>query len=249
VTDFHIGKIGVAYKFGEPGPVSAMAAIPPLIKPAWSDGWAGPYFGAYIGAGAGRARSSFAERFVDSNGNTSTATAVLSGNTTGMQADLFAGYNLRRDRLVLGGQVEVTQFSDVAAKTTGPEVDVDPSTTRLETADHADQLRSMVGVIGRAGILATPDLLLYGLAGPALGHFTFPDSGGELRNQNGKWVLGYTAGAGAELRVASHWSLRAEYRYLHFGIGRAEDNKFVFDLATLQRGFPCRQDRAGLSDG
>jgi opacity protein-like surface antigen len=225
-TDFHVGKIGVAYKFGEPGPVSAMAAIPPLSKPAWSDGWAGPYFGAYVGAGAGRARSSFTQRDI-SAGDTQTTTAALSGNTTGMQTDLFAGYNFRRDRLVFGGQVEVTQFSDVAAKTTGVGTFVDPFSSRSDTVDHGDQLRSMVGVIGRAGVLATPDLLLYGLAGPALGHFTFPDTGAEFRNQNGKWVLGYTAGAGAELRVASHWSLRAEYRYLHFGIGRAEDNNFL----------------------
>ncbi len=38
--------------------------------------------------------------------------------------------------------------------------------------------------------------------------------------KNGKWVAGYTVGAGGELKLNQNWSLRAEYRYLHFDVER-----------------------------
>ncbi len=79
-------------------------------------------------------------------------------------------------------------------------------------------------MVGRVGVLVTPDILLYGLGGLALGHFVYPDGVGEdtAGGKNGKWVAGYTAGAGGEVKLNDNWSLRAEYRYLHFGFGRDE---------------------------
>ncbi len=53
-ADFHLGKVGVVYKFGSGGPSSAMAAMPASL--ATADSWAGFYFGAYFGAGAGDAK-------------------------------------------------------------------------------------------------------------------------------------------------------------------------------------------------
>ncbi len=35
-------------------------------------------------------------------------------------------------------------------------------------------------------------------------------------------MAGYTAGAGGELKLNQNWSLRAEYRYLHFDVERDE---------------------------
>ena len=35
-------------------------------------------------------------------------------------------------------------------------------------------------------------------------------------------MAGYTAGAGAELKLTNHWSLRGEYRYMHFNVERDE---------------------------
>ena len=212
-ADFHIGKIGVVYKFGTPGPASAMAAVGPAAVSSWNDGWAGPYMGAYFGAGAGRARESLAER---SAVTPDTSDAAMAGGIAGAQADLFAGYSVRNDRFLLGGQIEATQFSAVAAKTTGIETNVGNGYVGTSTVENNYQLRSMVGVVGRAGFLATPNLLLYGLGGLALGHFTYPDNGARIGDKNGKWAVGYTAGVGGELKVSSHWSLRAEYRYLHF---------------------------------
>jgi opacity protein-like surface antigen len=219
-ADFHIGKVGVVYKFGGGGPASAMAAMPSSLASTWADGWAGPYFGVYFGAGAGVARGDNAGIIDSSTIGTITQNALLAGTTTGMQTDLFAGYNLRSDRLVVGGQVEATQFSDVAAKMAGTQTSVNSTSVQNSTFDQSERLRSMVSVVGRAGFLATPNLLVYGLGGLALGHFKYPDGGDRFPDPNGKWVAGYTVGAGGELKVARHWSLRTEYRYLHFDIER-----------------------------
>ena len=186
-ADFHIGKIGVVYKFGGGGPASAMAAMPSSLASTWADGWAGPYFGAYVGAGAGVARGNYAGFFDGTTFGTITQNALLAGTITGMQTDLFAGYNLRSDRFVVGGQVEVTQFSDVAAKMAGTQTSVDSTSLQTSILDQSERLRSMVGVVGRAGFLATPNLLLYGLGGLALGHFKYPDGGDRfpIRTANG----------------------------------------------------------------
>jgi hypothetical protein len=77
-------------------------------------------------------------------------------------------------------------------------------------------------LIGRVGYLVTPNVLLYGLGGLELGHFTYPDGDDRFGGKNGKWVAGYTAGASGEVKLTDNWSLRGEYRYLHFDVNRNE---------------------------
>ena len=38
------------------------------------------------------------------------------------------------------------------------------------------------------------------------------------------WRAGYTVGAGVEGHLYKNWSLRAEYRYLHFNINRDQSS-------------------------
>lgn len=95
---------------------------------------------------------------------------------TGSMVDLFAGYNWRTGNVVMGGQVEGTLFSDVTAKTVGNEITssassnngvVTSTSSGTNSIEDRQQLRSNVGVIGRAGYLVTPNVLLYGLGGLA----------------------------------------------------------------------------------
>ncbi len=101
------------------------------------------------------------------------------------------------------------------------------------TDETNQQLRSNFGVIGRIGYLVTPDILLYGLGGLALGNFVYPDGHDRFGGKNSKWVAGYTAGAGGELKLTDNWSLRAEYRYLHYDVKRSEED---FDTRTTVQG-------------
>jgi opacity protein-like surface antigen len=240
-ADFNLGKIGLVYRFGS-GPVSAMAAMPvkAAARTACCDSWAGVYVGAYFGSGKGRAKETLAdtENFVESFGqpiqfNTEITTrgGNLAGNTTGSMVDLFAGYNWRAGNFVVGGQVEGTVFSDVTLKTSGIRSTTilsnfgTPATqTSTDVVENRQQLRSMVGLIGRAGYLATPKLLLYGLGGLELGHFVYPDGTDPFGGRNGQWAAGFAAGAGGEYKLTDHWSLRGEYRYVHFNVNRDQAN-------------------------
>ena len=149
----------------------------------------------------------------------------FSGQVTGSMVDLFAGRNWRFGNFIVGGQVEATIASDIAASVTGPlqskQVQqfggvISSSASGATTNGNEPQLKFRAGLVGRAGFLVQPNLLLYGLAGLEFGHFIFPDADDTFGSANRNWASGYTAGAGLEARYDDHWSLRAEYRYLHF---------------------------------
>lgn len=83
---------------------------------------------------------------------------------------------------------------------------------------------------GRAGVLLTPDVLLYGLAGysemkinnwSATGVFGGPAV--VLLQQPSYTSRGYTVGAGVEYRLSNNIALRSEYRYIALGSATSID--------------------------
>jgi outer membrane immunogenic protein len=85
-------------------------------------------------------------------------------------------------------------------------------------------------ITGRAGYLATPDLLVYGKGGLALqeakttGACVIPTDnsqycfspGPQVPITHGLTLLGVTVGGGVETRLAGNWLLRGEYRFSYF---------------------------------
>ena len=201
------------------------------------DSWAGPYIGAYYAVAAGGRSSELADQAHITSSTTTLMKGNFSGPVTGSMVDLFAGRNWRFGNLIVGGQVEATIASDIAASVTGPlqrnqdRVSggvITGSSSGPTTNGNDPQLKFRAGLVGRAGFLVRPNLLLYGLAGLEFGHFIFPDADDTFGSANRNWASGYTAGAGLEARYDDHWSLRAEYRYLHFSTARSE----VRDIGT-----------------
>jgi opacity protein-like surface antigen len=215
------------------------------------DNWSGRYFGAYFGAGAGTNDTSFTDRQTQTFRQTVPGTTVtqvftdvgsgaLSGDVTGSVVDLFAGYNFHQgccSKFVFGAQFEGTVFSDITLKSSGRRNSVQTQTTTTNvggvitvttasatassTFDNHDELRSMFALVGRAGFLATPHMLFYGLAGATIGNFVIPDSQDPRGGDRSQWEFGYTVGAGLEHKLNQHWSIRAEYRYVHFEVDRS----------------------------
>lgn len=81
---------------------------------------------------------------------------------------------------------------------------------------------------GRAGILANPETLIYGLAGytrakveAGLDTYAFEDAGlvGEnyFEGQRSQWLDGFTVGVGSETMLTERISLKLEYRYTRLG--------------------------------
>ncbi len=173
--------------------------------------------------------------------------------------DLFAGYNWRIGQFVIGGQAEATVFGDVGMKSRGTLVGTSTSlvapfatVSTIDRSEFAQLLRSRAGLIGRVGLLATPNLLVYGLGGAEFGHFTFQDTVDQLGGAYGKWAFGYTAGAGAELKLTDRWSVRGEYRYMRFNLDRKADTVFTstnVGSATFSASSNTSQTRTDLHLG
>lgn len=78
-------------------------------------------------------------------------------------------------------------------------------------------------VRGRVGILASPNLLLYGTGGLAYGQVksstaaSFTTTADGYAGTASDTRVGWTAGAGGEWMASSNWSFKAEYLYVDLG--------------------------------
>jgi len=245
-SDYHLGKIGLVYRIGD-DPASAMAAMRGAAADC-CDRWTGFSAGVYGAAGMGRVQDtrtmlsetgSFFPPDVLRSGSRDSSAGTLAGDAKGGTIDLFAGYNWRAGSFVVGGQAEATVYADVGMKSRGTllgtssSLPAGPPVAFSQSTDFQQTLRSRAGLIARAGFLATPNLLLYGLAGAEFGHFAFLDGADPIGGDDAKWAFGYTAGAGGELKLTDRWSLRGEYRYLRFGLDRNDRNSTSSSLPGI----------------
>lgn len=169
---------------------------------------------------------------------TSYLTSDTSGTFTGTTAELFMGYNFHKSnsKVVLGAQIEGTLLSDLPLTSTGilnnRGISQSVTTSALgqllnssitnfnptQAVDLQNDVQSMFSLVGRAGILARPHTLVYGLVGPTEGHFVNPSPFSLGYDKRSTWETGITAGAGLEHKFNAHFSLIAEYRFTHFDI-------------------------------
>ncbi len=169
---------------------------------ATAPSWTGFYAGGHVGYGGGW-------NVANPLGWVNGAGGILQLGGKGVFGGVQAGFDWQIDRLVAGVVADVS-FGNIGLRTN----------TGLGS-EQETWLRTMGSVRGRIGFLATPDLLLYGTAGLAIGQrrYAFLDisglNGGSFAVN--RTMVGWTAGVGAEYRFASNWSLFAEYRYTDLG--------------------------------
>ncbi|MCV0397755.1 MAG: porin family protein [Rhizobiaceae bacterium] len=114
----------------------------------------------------------------------------------GIDAGGFVGYQQQNGQFVYGVEADAN-YSDRNgnnATTLGR--------TRLEGTVRA-----------RAGIAASDNVLVYGTAGGAVGKTRIADAAGE----DSQTALGWTAGAGVDVKATERVFVRGEYRYTDYG--------------------------------
>ncbi|HWM46526.1 MAG TPA: outer membrane protein [Xanthobacteraceae bacterium] len=129
------------------------------------------------------------------------------------------GYNWQNDQFVYGVEGDL-QFSNADG-----------------TAGGAKFLNPWFGTVrGRAGF-AMNNILLYGTGGLAFGEGKVEAGGSESHSH-----FGWTAGAGAEVALAPHWSARVEYLFVNL-----TDERYAltglehdFESSLLRFGFNYR---------
>ena len=214
-------KFGAAYKFDAPAgwgvPASAASALFPAAQPAMV--YKAPPM-AYKAPAAAVAQDPVwtgleAGGFISANGNQVRFNDSVLGQM-GPYSDLvfgggwFAGANYQYQRLVIGvegsGNYESANF-ETAAGSGG-----------VSNFHNFAKIDRVLAVTGRAGVLATPDTLVYLKAGPAwLRMSTDPNYWNAVApNTTGATTYsGYEAGVGAESYIFPHVSLRFEGLYVH----------------------------------
>ena len=205
-------------------PVKAMAPPVPLLD------WTGFYIGGNVGGGFA---SSTLTGF---SGNAGAAPFfagvefpnVLAPGVGGVIAGGEVGYNWQVSRSWLIGVETDFQYSGIkgnATVVTAPPV-LPSSTTSVE--QHSDWFGTFRG---RAGILATPSVLLYGTGGLAYGQteasFSTVGTGFTLGTcpvglpcaaaSSSSTKVGWTLGAGFEIMSIPHWTFKVEYLYVDLG--------------------------------
>lgn len=117
-------------------------------------------------------------------------------DTSGFIGGAFAGYQWQNNNLVYGLEGDIN-YNDMNGSNAGEQ-----SRTRLDGSLRA-----------RLGYAVTPDVLLYGTAGGAAEKLKVTDAVGSDSNA----MLGWTAGAGADIKITQQMFGRVEYRYSDYG--------------------------------
>lgn len=202
-------------------PRSPIAAA--VMAPAFS--WTGFYVGAQIGYG-------FGGRF-DTNAAVFGAAAPFSSNI-GQPAGIFGGvvggYDWQVNNFVLGLAADFS-VADIRRRVIAG---------GLGGAFVTAQLQWEGTLRARAGVLVTPDLLLYATGGLAFGQARAAVPALALAQSNTH--VGWTVGVGGEYRFSPNVSTFVEYRYTE--LGRRNFNGIV---PGLQAGYEGHSVRLGVN--
>jgi outer membrane immunogenic protein len=142
-------------------------------------------------------------------------------NRSGFTGGLTAGYNWQASNFVVGIESDFNYFG-VKGSTSATALYpcCAPSTFTVNSSVSSDWLFTLRG---RAGVLVTPALLLYGTGGLAVANvkanylFTDTFSTANESASISSTRYGWTAGVGGEYALMNGWSLKAEYLYVDLG--------------------------------
>lgn len=220
-----VGAAAIASLFGS----AAMAADLPMkaapMPVAAVYNWTGFYIGGNLGYSWGRSSdfstlTNGAGTVLFSNSNSTDLNGVIGGGQI--------GYNWQVTNWVWGLEADIqgsgekgsrnftcpagvcTPSPPAALAIPGPAVPVTPMDQKIEWFGT---------VRGRAGILATPTVLLYGTGGFAYGDVRTAETigAGAFAFTNTETRFGWTVGAGVEGAIGGNWTAKLEYLYVDLG--------------------------------
>jgi outer membrane immunogenic protein len=197
------------------------------------DPWVGPYVGVNIGYSWGPWDSSSNQEIF--NFESRYASPKVNGILGGVQA----GYNMRlAPQWILGleGDIQITgekahqDWTDPGLPVEAPIILTDfvPRIGGPAALSHDWKFPWFGTLRLRAGFNPTPDWLLFVTGGLAIGEskysFTFSQPGASAVPAPTTYALsqsstnvGFAVGAGGEVKLDRHWSVKAEYLYIDLG--------------------------------
>lgn len=201
-------------------PMRTYTKAPMYIESVFN--WTGFYVGGNFGYSLGR--SSNTETISNSLTGAIVATGTSRDNVNGVIGGGQFGYNWQMSNWLVGleGDFQGSRESGNAILVC-PGCGNGPSDI---TSVLTQKLAWFGTVRGRAGVLVTPAVLLYGTGGLAYGEV---DTAGSISGQAvqgpgtatfpnlNSTRVGWTAGAGIEGRIGGNWTAKLEYLYMDLG--------------------------------
>ena len=163
---------------------------PPAPAPIIESAPVSSWAGPYAGVHLGYGFSGSAE--------TSVGGVTNDIGTSGWLGGVFGGFNMQNGQFVYGGEADVN-YSGIDGSNVG-----EHARARLDGSLRA-----------RAGVAVNDDVLVYGTAGVAAERLRVTDTLAAQSDTN--MMLGYTVGAGTDVKLTDDVFARAEYRYSDYG--------------------------------
>jgi outer membrane immunogenic protein len=204
-------------------PMQTYTKTPMFVEPVFN--WTGFYVGGNIGYSWGR--SSDSSTLTNTAGTllfASTGTTNLNGVVGGGQF----GYNWQVQNWVWGLEADIQGTNEKGSRNftcpagvcvPGPLINIAVIPGPPVPVALNQKIDWFGTVRGRAGVLATPTLLLYATGGLAYGQVNSSDSIGVVPTafSTNATNVGWTAGAGIEGVIGGNWTARLEYLYVDLG--------------------------------
>jgi outer membrane immunogenic protein len=202
-------------------PARTYTKAPVYVDPGFN--WSGFYVGGNIGYSWGRSANTETISTLSTGAILDTNTSR--NNVNGVIGGAQFGYNWQMSNWVAGFEADI-QGSGERGSTAlvCPGCGDGPSDI---TSTLTQKLNWFGTVRGRAGVLVTPTVLLYGTGGLAYGEV---DTGGSITGPTfvgpsgtvifpslNSTQVGWTAGAGIEGRIGGNWTAKLEYLYMDLG--------------------------------
>jgi outer membrane immunogenic protein len=195
-----------------------LKAPPPSPAPAWT--WTGFYVGVHAGGGWSRGdlRADYLP-FPLFGLNPTLASSSSSNALGGGQA----GYNwMAAPNFLIGVEGDISKTDIDSSITVIPTAFATGLPVPAQPTSWTRNLEWLASARARLGYTPTPNTLLYVTGGGAWGGFNYNASfvnplagSNNWMNPFSKTDSGYVVGGGAELMVAAHWTVRAEYLFYH----------------------------------
>jgi outer membrane immunogenic protein len=200
-------------------PLSAALAADMAVKAPWAGPaptFAGLWDGLYVGGNIGGAwaKSTYCTDAFVVSCLAAAPVDVVSQSATGVVGGGQTGYRMQFGNAVFGAE----------AMLDGLRITQTMNDPHFPTQTRQESFSGIMSVTGSVGI-AVDRVLLYGKGGWALTNIIFQANnpaapGGPAGNLEGnEYQNGWTAGAGLEYMLPSHWSLGVEYNYYRFSPG------------------------------
>jgi outer membrane immunogenic protein len=224
-----IAIIGFAVLISTPTLAADIATKAPPKPVAAPHTWTGWYVGVTAGYGFGNTSQSLSNDAGEANVGPPSTHPLPSGlHPDGFVGGVEAGYNYQTGSFLAGLDADFSYsgLRQTASAIGPPFIGGTLQTTVTTKLDWFGTVR------GRLGVLPTNNLLLYGTGGFAYGdvqtstigvNVAAPPCngpGGFIYCASGKTSgisVGWTAGAGLQYALSSHWMIKAEYLYIDLG--------------------------------